>query len=1003
MHPQRLFILEKILTNALKHPNSEAVKDGNGTFTYSQLVEQAKRISTQIEEQHLCGSVINVDVGRCKERVVVLLGILMSGSFYLPLEEEWPGKRKQVVCNQAHISASAKLTENSTLRIVPQLNDGNRPKKDPVPSGGGYLIFTSGSTGTPKGVVIAASSLDYVLKNSIERFNVSNSTKLLAVASPAFDFSIFELLLPLVAGGTVCIADKSIPKNPDYFEQISKKWQINCFTGTPTMFTMMRMGGWIPQTNATLILGGENVSNLLLKNLSTANQIWNIYGPTETTIYCLSKKLKLGEEITLGKPLPGTKVWVQTKKKNERTGELYVVGPSVGFGYINNIELTKSDFFTDSSTGFQGYRTGDLVSLTSAGEMSFIGRADNQIKIHGYRIETEEVENHINAFLGGHESCVSAIKSESETRLVAFLPKNALQSPIDSIDALRNRLKLVLPNYAIPSNILLLDELPINSNGKINRTLLKNNYLEKVNISNRNNKLAQLRELKKPTMTQFLSNLLDEEIGDDDNLFAHGMNSLKVVQFVSRMRRLGQFLNVRDVYQNPTVNQLKKVIIETDNVFIAPKTCILGRKEFRVLPSQRRFLSHNITASHSFVESVAASVQANTMIDLQVCAEMLVKKFPEISYGLSFKGREQHPHLVKIDEPIMVKTIELSPTDDIQSKIDETLETSASNLNIKNGPIAVLHYFTKRDTHLLVLVIHHWACDALTIHEYESALKELAETKRAGIGISEPVEEIPGFLQYAGFLEDFYNSDKGRKKIEQLPDIKRHDSLSASWYRESNGSNPEILPPLYIRDHSIRLLQERDDGQYGLLDKLSLAALTNAASECLNLDNIVVDVTRNGREQADCPVLPSMTGWISSSVPFFHKHCRFNSVDEELLALNTEYEEMLQQETAWNSFRSNSPHVYPEACPTFFLNVTRSSHKNEASPLSTSLIRGSTYPYSYGYPIEVRIQYFNDEAKVRISYNNAYFSKETIEQFLDFFKEHILLVSHVLANALERE
>ena len=130
MHPQRLFILEKILTNALKHPNSEAVKDSNGTFTYSQLVEQAKRISTQIEEQHLCGSVINVDVGRCKERVVVLLGILMSGSFYLPLEEEWPEKRKQVVCDQAHISASAKLTEDPTLRIVPQLNDGSRPKKD---------------------------------------------------------------------------------------------------------------------------------------------------------------------------------------------------------------------------------------------------------------------------------------------------------------------------------------------------------------------------------------------------------------------------------------------------------------------------------------------------------------------------------------------------------------------------------------------------------------------------------------------------------------------------------------------------------------------------------------------------------------------------------------------------------------------------------------------------------------------------------------------------------
>ena len=230
----------------------------------------------------------------------------------------------------------------------------------------------------------------------------------------------------------------------------------------------------------------------------------------------------------------------------------------------------------------------------------------------------------------------------------------------------------------------------------------------------------------------------------------------------------------------------------------------------------------------------------------------------------------------------------------------------------------MLHYFTNHDTHLLVLVIHHWACDALTVHEYESALKELAETKRTGSSIFEPVEEIPGFLQYAGFLEDFYNSDKGRKKIEKLPDIKRHDSLSASWYRESDGNSPAVSPPLYIRDRSIRLLQERDGEQYGLLDKISLAALTNAASECLNLDNIVIDVTRNGREQVDCPVLPSMTGWISSSIPFFHQHGRFNSVDEELVVLNAEYEEMLQQETAWNSFRANSPHVYPEACPHSF-------------------------------------------------------------------------------------
>lgn len=151
-----------------------------------------------------------------------------------------------------------------------------------------------------------------------------------------------------------------------------------------------------------------------------------------------------------------------------------------------------------------------------------------------------------------------------------------------------------------------------------------------MSIRNCNNKLAQLRELKKPTMTQVLSNLLDEEIDGDDNLFAHGLNSLKVVQFVSRMRRLGQFLNVRDVYQNPTVNQLKTVIIKTDNAFSIPKTCTPGRKEFRVLPSQRRFLSHNITTSHSFVESVAVSVQMNKIINLQVCTEMLIKKLKEL-------------------------------------------------------------------------------------------------------------------------------------------------------------------------------------------------------------------------------------------------------------------------------------------------------------------------------------------------------------------------------------
>ncbi|WP_137652195.1 hypothetical protein [Bifidobacterium moukalabense] len=244
---------------------------------------------------------------------------------------------------------------------------------------------------------------------------------------------------------------------------------------------------------------------------------------------------------------------------------------------------------------------------------------------------------------------------------------------------------------------------------------------------------------------------------------------------------------------------------------------------------------------------------------------------------------------------------------------------------------------------------------------------------------------------------------KGRKATERFPDIKRNDGLSASWCSESDGSNSAVSSPLCIRDDSIRSLQERDGRQYVLLDKLSLAALTEASSGCLDLDNIVIDVTRNGREQVGRPVLSSMTGWISSSIPFFHQHGGFDSIDEELLAISAEYGKMLRQETAWNSFRANSPHAYPESCPAFFLNVTRSPHRNEVFSFSADLTRGSTYPYSYGYPIEVRAQYFNDEVKVSVSYNTVYFSKEKIRQFIESFRKRFLLISHVLANAPEEE
>ncbi len=567
-------MLHQIFEEQAAHmPDNVALVLGNDQMTYRQLNEQANRLARTLQA---CGvrsdTVVGLAVDRSFEMVIAMLGVLKAGGAYMPMDPDYPVERKVYMLENsgAKVLLTKKAFDLPFAGETFYLDDASVYNSDASnlepaskSSNLAYVIYTSGSTGRPKGVMTEHRNVVGLLFNDRFVFDIGSSDVSTLFHSYCFDLSCWELYNPLLRGGKVIIIPPEIVKDASLYLELLRKEKVTLLTQTPqSMYNLIQMEMESVQNELSIhyvVLGGEALNPALLRPLKKkypAAEFFNQYGPTETTLYVTQKRLCESDFDTvisnIGVPNPMTKAYVTDQDRKlvpvGVPGELCVSGNGVSRGYINNPELTRQKFIDNPFSGEDGplYTTGDLVKLTSDGEIVYLGRIDNQVKIRGYRIELGEIESVLLEHDAIEQAIAVAVESNGGQKLCAYYKSKAELSA----DELASFLLGKLPEYMIPSLFVRLDIFPLNSSGKVDKAKLPRPSAS----YKKSTEYAEPRNLTETLIANVWAEVLElPAVGLDDDFFELGGDSLSAVKVISKLK-LG--IRIVDFYTSPTVRLL---------------------------------------------------------------------------------------------------------------------------------------------------------------------------------------------------------------------------------------------------------------------------------------------------------------------------------------------------------------------------------------------------------------------------------------------------------------
>ncbi|CAA7196353.1 non-ribosomal peptide synthetase [Chryseobacterium potabilaquae] len=592
-------------------PENVAVQDSKIKLTYRELKEKSDRVARYlISNLGENNEPVGVLVDRSAELIVLLLGILKSGKCYIPIDPMLPKERIEYIID--HSQASVIVTEEGYLQEFNSIKTGDNNNKStanfidkdtllqfentqkvdiyniPKPSDTAYIIYTSGSTGNPKGVEIGHQALINFLTSIRSKPKVQPQDILYSVTTYSFDISILEYFIPLISGASVFIASKETLNNAEQLKAGLENINPTIIQATPSFYQMLFNAGWNGNKDMKILCGGDSLNESLAeKLLNHSKEVWNMYGPTETTIWSSTKKIeKPSDASNIGKPINNTQIYIVDQHHNllpqNTVGRIFIAGDGLAKGYYKNETLTQekiidNPFSTTDKNNLKMYETGDLGKWNEEGEIEFLGRNDFQVKVRGFRIELGEIETKLQEYLNIQQAVADAKEVNGEKVLVAYYTKDN-ESNIDKT-GLREYLQSKLPEYMVPGFFVELEAIPLTPNGKIDRKALPSvsgeDLIRREYVAPRNETEQKLVEI----WQQILG---IEKVGITDNFFELGGHSLmagKIMNTISK--ELNKEVSLKHIFQNQTIESLVKVFNDDSK----EKTIILkaGEKEYYAL------------------------------------------------------------------------------------------------------------------------------------------------------------------------------------------------------------------------------------------------------------------------------------------------------------------------------------------------------------------------------------------------------------------------------------
>ena len=574
---------QRIEAQVERTPASIAVGFEGGHLSYQALNQKANQLAHHLQTMGVGPDVlVGVALERSEWMLVALLGVLKAGGAYVPMDPDYPGARLSYMLEHSGVrvllsqeSIQERLPEHSAQVVcldsdwdsISHLST-DRPAATARPEHLAYVIYTSGSTGKPKGVEVPHSAVVNFLNSMAEKPGMSARDVLLAVTTLSFDIAVLELYLPLTVGGRVEIVSHEVAGDGELLLSALRETGATMMQATPATWRMLLLAGWEGSEDFKVLAGGEALPRDLVNELlERVDGVWNMYGPTETTVWSTCEYVTEKEgPVPIGRPISNTQVYVLDKCMQPVPtgvpGELYIGGHGVARGYLHAPELTQERFVVDNFMAEQGgrlYRTGDRVRYMRDGQLDYLTRLDNQIKLRGFRIEPSEIEIVLSTHPALEQSVVAVREDRpGDKRLVAYIVP--LQGQDITVTEVRKHLRSMLPAYMIPQHVVELEAVPMTPSGKIDREALPSPFSagaleEEVYVAPRT------------ATEQALAAVWQEVLGVDrvgihDNFFNMGGHSLLSIQLIVQIKnRLDIMLRPREIL----LNNLEQLAEHCDN------------------------------------------------------------------------------------------------------------------------------------------------------------------------------------------------------------------------------------------------------------------------------------------------------------------------------------------------------------------------------------------------------------------------------------------------------
>lgn len=894
-YPQDKNLIDLFEEQVIKTPEAIATVYEDEILTYRQLNEQSNQLANYLISKGVSKeTLVPICLERSNLMIVGILGILKAGGAYVPVDPQYPADRINHMLEDIGASliictgeSSARLPASNA--VIVKLDDDvafidkqsiNNPKVDLKPNNLAYVIYTSGSTGMPKGAMNEHGAVVNRLLWAKDYFEADSSDSILQKTTFSFDVSVWELLLPIISGAKLIFAKPEGHKDNDYLLSTIDTAQITMLHFVPSM-----LGNFLPDVQAgnikslrKVLCSGEALKPWqveLFKEKLPDVELHNLYGPTEAAIdvtcWTVPENIDDLSIVPIGKPVANTTIYI-LGKENEllpvgATGEIFIGGTQVGRGYFNRPELTAEKFIGDhisNENGAKLYKTGDLGRWLPDGNIEYLGRNDEQVKIRGYRIEPGEIESTILKSEMVNQVAVIAKEDQlGHKRLVGYIVPAAGYKRSVLIAWLDGK----LPGYMVPALWVELTEIPLTSNGKLNRKLLPEPGQDERSATAH---MPPLSEAEKDLCIIWEELLGLEKVGIKDNFFQIGGDSLITLQLVSRARKLGYNFQPKDVFYCQTIEKLATIIKnKTDNRPDAEQEVLQG--ESGLLPIQQWYFEKKTKGVDGFNQSILLN------IDKSITEKVLNQSFNALLAhhdALRFNYRQDDSEWKQQynDKKLVVDT-EILQSADETSEIVSIANHHHQNINIEAGELVkfvLIKTGESTSANRLLIIIHHLLIDGVSWRILLEDLATIIGAVSNGSAISLPAKTT-SYRQWYNALLTF---GKRKKVLAQKdywvkaiaayqPLIKVNNFKEAITDKDTSEHHSALAANL-----TKQLLQEVPGVYHTEINDILIAALANTICNWNGSNKLVVGVEGHGREDISEKTDVSRTfGWFTSLYP----------------------------------------------------------------------------------------------------------------------------------------